>query len=425
MRLHPFALLASAAILTSVTVVSGVSGTSKGEGNSAVSVPPFVRDSDDDPCIVPLIGQNTTKDEARTFPELPPVVSELLEVVQKEKPFEFKLLDTSGKKPIGPAVLNRMGDRQKAAEISADRAQAAWNVWEGMIVESTEQLEKAGLPPDRHHPLPKKTAGMKELRAFANAVAKRAIRKPYGNNLGTHNDIVHWVQKQPQRESLSDVLNKYQFIPRLTFEKVRVLAGYVKSDAQLIETLLGSWGSVTKFTAFLSIAKLSPTIKKDAVVLQKKLLDYWSKSEKRIFDVIELLEIKTRGLTYETLDTLVEFVALKDKRAKGESSDSFKSTLKHLDEYFGVENYFESNTAKGKGTNGQANAQPGTSHQDVMSQINNIASKEHNQPSILLGTESVVKRKAESLDSGRLRKKTSPLTNDVPEDDPGFSLVLR
>uniref|UniRef100_M4B243 RxLR effector candidate protein n=1 Tax=Hyaloperonospora arabidopsidis (strain Emoy2) TaxID=559515 RepID=M4B243_HYAAE len=59
-----------------------------------------------------------------------------------------------------------------------------------------------------------------------------------------------------------------------------------------------------------------------------------------------------------------------------------------------------------------------------MSQINNIASKEHNQPSILLGTELVVKRKAESLDSGRLRKKTSPLTNDVPEDDPGLSLVL-
>ena len=141
--------------------------------------------------------------------------------------------------------------------------------------------------------------------------------------------------------------------------------------------------------------------------------------------MIELLEIKTRGLTYETLDTLVEFVVLKDERAKDKSFDPLKSTLKHLDDYFVIENYFESNTAKGKGTNGQANAQPGTSHQDVMSQINNIASKEHNQPSILLGTELVVKRKAESLDSGRLRKKTSPLTNDVPEDDPGFSLVLR
>uniref|UniRef100_A0AAV1U8A3 RxLR effector candidate protein n=2 Tax=Peronospora matthiolae TaxID=2874970 RepID=A0AAV1U8A3_9STRA len=425
MRFHPFVLLASAAVLTGVTVSVGVSGTSKGEGNSAASVPPFFPDSDDDSRNVPLIGQNAAKDEARTYPGPSRVIPELLKVVQKEKPLESKLFEISGKQQIAPGVLNRMGDSQNAAGMSADRAQAARGVWNGMIAESKTQLEASHWLAEVRPELRVLKSDTPEVRAYVNYIASRANQIPNVNSPITKDNIVKWIQKQPEAKELHTVLIKNNFIWRLDFKKMEALKDFFDGDeTKTIRTLLKSCKSATKFTDFLSIAKLSPAIRNDAVSFQQMLLRYWSTSQnEQISYVIELLQIKTRGLTYETMDTLVEFVALKEE-IKGDQLFALKRTLWHLDTYFGVDNYFESNIAKGKDTNGQANAHPGTSHQDGRSGVPSIASEEHNEPSILLRTESVVKRKAENLDSGRVRKKPSPLTNDVPEDDPGLSLVL-
>uniref|UniRef100_A0AAV1VAT6 RxLR effector candidate protein n=1 Tax=Peronospora matthiolae TaxID=2874970 RepID=A0AAV1VAT6_9STRA len=418
MRFHPFVLLASAAVLTGVTVSVGVSGTSKGEGNSAASVPPFFPDSDDDSRNVPLIGQNAAKDEARTYPGPSQVIPELLKVVQKEKPLESMLLKISGKQQIAPIV-------REAAGMSADRAQAAWDVWNGMIAESKTHLEAAHWPAKVRPELRVLMSDTPEVRAYVNYIASRVNEIAKGWPSVTKGVIVKWIQNQPEAKEITKVLQEKKFVSRINFKKMRALSEYFDGDeTKTIQTLLDSCTNVPKFTDFLSIAKLSPAIRKDAVSFQQMLLRYWSTSEKKeISDVIKLLQFETRGLTYETMDTLVEFVALKEK-IKGDQPIALIKTLEHLDVYFGVDNYFESNIAKGKDTNGQANAHPGTSHQDGRSGVPSIASEEHNEPSILLRTESVVKRKAENLDTGRVRKKPSPLTNDVPEDDPGLSLVL-
>uniref|UniRef100_A0AAV1U8W7 RxLR effector candidate protein n=1 Tax=Peronospora matthiolae TaxID=2874970 RepID=A0AAV1U8W7_9STRA len=418
MRFHPFVLLASAAVLTGVTVSVGVSDTSKEEGNSAASVPPFFPDSDDDSRNVPLIGQNAAKDEARTYPGPSQVIPVLLKVVQKEKPLESMLLEISGKQQIAPIAGG-------AAGMSADRAQAAWDVWNGMIAESKTHLEAAHWPAKVRPELRVLMSDTPDLRAYVNVLASRANKNTQRRPPIIKDNIVKWIQNQPEAKEIHTVLNRNNFISRLDFKKMWALSEYFDGDEKkTIQTLLDSFTSVPKFTAFLSIAKLSPDIRKDAVLFQQMLLRYWSTSEKKeISDVIELLQFETRGLTYETMDTLVEFVALKEE-IKGDQPIALIKTLEHLDVYFGVDNYFESNIAKGKDTNGQANAHPGTSHQDGRSGVPSIASEEHNEPSILLRTESVVKRKTENLDSGRVRKKPSPLTNDVPEDDPGLSLVL-
>nr|BAP68910.1 RxLR effector candidate protein [Hyaloperonospora arabidopsidis Emoy2] len=384
MRLHPLALLASTAVPTGAMAASGVTGPPIVEGNSVAGAPPFFPDSDDNPGHVPVIEQNTTKDEERTSSELPPqkaaekraimvrqqITSDVLnqmsggsQKTQKDNSVkEMRQIalaawdrmvgtretsGTTGREQITPDVWKRMIREIKKIDTKISNPDSALSVWDEMIRTSRVLVNAAEVPlSTRGPPLLPGRADVKDLHAFAESVAKPRRHKKDSE------DIISWMEGEAQ-EKLVDVLILHRFVPFFTFRKVKLLDKYLESDeGKLFKTLVTTWGSLSEFTTFLSIAKLKPSIEKS----QRRLLKLLLTKEVPITRLIEALNIQNKDLTYETLDILVEFVALRDEKTL---CKSIGQTLKELKDHFDPKKVKETS----KNEKGKTKVQRTTLHQ--------------------------------------------------------------
>ena len=105
------------------------------------------------------------------------------------------------------------------------------------------------------------------------------------------------------------------FFQYFTFAKVRRLQKFLGSSEEatktFFDTLSEGFGSELNFARFLSIEKQSLLNGDEAEKLQKELLTFWKKTKSEE-EVLKLIDLVKQGWIYETLDTLVQFVALRD-----------------------------------------------------------------------------------------------------------------
>ena len=112
-----------------------------------------------------------------------------------------------------------------------------------------------------------------------------------------------------------------RFIPRFSFEKARVLDLFLgpSERRRFFQTLWICFKGVRKFARFLSIEKQTLVNGREAKSLQDDLLKFWKENNKMPEEeVLELINLLEEGWTYETLDTLVEYVALRDNQKPSE-----------------------------------------------------------------------------------------------------------
>ncbi|CAI5733648.1 unnamed protein product [Hyaloperonospora brassicae] len=88
----------------------------------------------------------------------------------------------------------------------------------------------------------------------------------------------------------------------------------------LLDPLLIVFGGAAKLAPILSIAKMNPVTREKAVELRHAMLTSWAKSRKNAYavsDLLELTELKERGLVYENLDFFAEYLVLCNKISGG------------------------------------------------------------------------------------------------------------
>ena len=162
------------------------------------------------------------------------------------------------------------------------------------------------------------------------------------------------------------------FFQYFTFAKVRRLQKFLGSSEEatktFFDTLSEGFGSELKFARFLSIEKQSLLNGDEAEKLQKELLTFWKKTKSEE-EVLKLIDLVKQGWTYETLDTLVQFVAL---RGSLRPKDVDTETVKLIIDKLGDEAIIQA-INKGK----EMGVEPVTSHFGVRHNDADVASDEH------------------------------------------------
>ncbi|CAI5709384.1 unnamed protein product [Hyaloperonospora brassicae] len=295
MRLYPFVLLASTAVPTRVTDASGVSGYSHTSDNSTATYPPFTDDSNDDPANQQLVAHGITNDEERAPPVKPsydalqPLTSGI------KKTIMFKLYGGIS----GPKLTSSGWDQV----LSRD---------EDLLRMVGTRTAKGAIPDV-------------DMQEFVQ-IATPHLRKMLSMNANRFKKRFSSQDMSP--EGLAAELSNYHFFRNFSFEKVRMLQEFLgsseKATKKFFDTLSIGFGSELEFARFLSIEKKSLVNGREAKLLQKELLTFWKKTKSEE-EVLKLIDLVKQGWTYETLDTLVQFVVLRDSL---ESKDVDAETIK-------------------------------------------------------------------------------------------------
>nr|BAP68824.1 RxLR effector candidate protein [Hyaloperonospora arabidopsidis Emoy2] len=114
---------------------------------------------------------------------------------------------------------------------------------------------------------------------------------------------------------------------RVLQDHVEMLSRKEGKKLDLVDALSLRFGKVAELAPVLSIAKKSRIYGEEAKHSQQLLLDSCLKNEMSIddmFDLLELSNLKERGLTYENLDTLDTYIALHNKKYPGKKTDTIK-----------------------------------------------------------------------------------------------------
>ena len=283
-------LLDSTAVPTRVTDASGVSGYSHTSDNSTAAVPPFTDYSNDGPAKQQLVAHGIANDEERA----PPVkltrkgLQEITNEIRKTT--LFKLYGgTSGPK------LSLGG-------------------WDQALMKDEDLLRIVG---SRTRPKADSDADMQRLVQDTTRARRRNVGK------GVRNFKMWSSEQDMSPKGLALELNKRLFFQYFTFAKVRRLQKFLGSSEEatktFFDTLSEGFGSELNFARFLSIEKQTLVNGREAKSLQDDLLKFWKENNKMPEEeVLELLNLLEEGWTYETLDTLVEYVALRDNQKPSE-----------------------------------------------------------------------------------------------------------
>ncbi|CAI5729668.1 unnamed protein product [Hyaloperonospora brassicae] len=301
MRLYPFVLLASTAVRTRVTDASGVSGYSHTSDNSTATHPPFTDDSNDGPANQQLVAHGITNDEERASSGKlsRDALQKLTSGIQKTT--LFKLYGGIS----GPKLTSSGWDQAFKKDIE--------------ILDLVSQRVRIGANPDA------------DMQYVDNLVAsQQKILKWNANRFK-----INFSPQDMSTGNLIAELKKRHFFKVFGFEKVRMLQEFLgsseKATKKFFDTLSIGFGSELKFARFLSIEKQSLVNGREAKLLQKELLTFWKKTKSEE-EVLKLIDLKEQGWTYETLDTLVQFVALRDSL---ESKDVDAETIKLIMDQLG------------------------------------------------------------------------------------------
>ncbi|CAI5726695.1 unnamed protein product [Hyaloperonospora brassicae] len=294
MRLYPFVLLASTAVPTRVTDASGVSGYSHTSDNSTATTPPFTDDSNDGPANQQLVAHGITNDEERaSFGKIShDGLRKLTSGIKKTT--LFKLYGGIS----GPKLTLSGWDQAFKKDIE--------------ILDLVSQHVRNRANPDA------------DMQYVDNLVAsQRKNLKGKAKRLK-----INFSPQDMSTENLIAELKKRRFLEFFTFERLRVLQKALgpseEATKKFFDTLSGGFGGELEFARFLSIEKQSLVNGREAKLLQKELLTFWKKTKSEE-EVLKLIDLKEQGWTYETLDTLVQFVALRDSL---ESKDVGAETIK-------------------------------------------------------------------------------------------------
>ncbi|CAI5742742.1 unnamed protein product [Hyaloperonospora brassicae] len=116
--------------------------------------------------------------------------------------------------------------------------------------------------------------------------------------------------------------------PKVNFEVQRKMLDnfikrYTENEAEALQELddvLIVFDGWAKFSTALSIASKSQLIGNGAMQLRDAVIKNWLTSEKtvdQVYDMLEVSELGEDGLTYENLDTFIQFVKLHNKEVAG------------------------------------------------------------------------------------------------------------
>ncbi|CAI5743047.1 unnamed protein product [Hyaloperonospora brassicae] len=150
-------------------------------------------------------------------------------------------------------------------------------------------------------------------------------------------DIITWMDKKPQGDAVK-VLTQNGFFQEFSCAKVKALEMCFKrsDDAFLFDTLSEGFGGTDKFASLLSSAKLGPFTRHEAASYQHRLLASWHvQGRTEGGGLVDLLKLKTNPLTYETLDTLVEYIALNGGKEKLTPDRACSKTILYLRTWLG------------------------------------------------------------------------------------------
>ena len=287
MRLSSFILVTSTAVSTCTTSAPGLVGSFLGEANWTNSTPLFDDGPDDTP--VDRLVRVTTDTDERMLPDMQAAVNKLL----------------LSWEDIKSVMVHKFGG------INAHKlTPAGWS----QVMDETEQLLKRLSELDRN-------AYMTEVKAIsqtsdAEEGSLRLLKlisiseSTYRSTMAGH--IMTWMHQNPSGD-LVKVLTQNGFFQHFSCAKVKALEMCLErsNDALLFNTLSEGFGGVDKFASLLSSAKLGPFTRHEAASYQHRLLASWHAQGKAEGDtVLNLLKLDTKPMTYETLDTLVEFIAL-------------------------------------------------------------------------------------------------------------------
>ncbi|CAI5726933.1 unnamed protein product [Hyaloperonospora brassicae] len=280
MRLYPFVLLASTAVPTRVTDASGVSGYSHTSNNSTATHPPFTDDSNDGPANQQLVAHGITNDEERAPPVKPSHdgLRKLTSGIQKTT--MFKLYGGIS----GPKLTS--------------------SGWDQVLSRDGNLLRMVGTRTGNGANL---DVDMQEFVQFATSHLRNVL------STNANGFKKRFSSQDMSTEGLAAELKKRRFFKVFGFEKVRMLQEFLgsseKATKKFFDTLSIGFGSELEFARFLSIEKQSLVNEHGAEKLQKELLTFWKKTKSEE-EVLKLIDLVKQGWTYETLDTLVQFVAL-------------------------------------------------------------------------------------------------------------------
>ena len=146
-----------------------------------------------------------------------------------------------------------------------------------------------------------------------------------------------------EAKELSTILASTGFFSKFRIGRVQTLTKYVDelnavtaSNFKVFEILREGYGGLDNFAFFLSSSKLSPLTKEEAKAIQTDLLVWWRDDQRKSFnDVAVQLGFSTlwgKSLTYENMDTLIEYVALRDSLQYNQARPV---ALLHLRQLFG------------------------------------------------------------------------------------------
>uniref|UniRef100_A0AAV1TS84 RxLR effector candidate protein n=1 Tax=Peronospora matthiolae TaxID=2874970 RepID=A0AAV1TS84_9STRA len=276
MRIYTFVFLVSNAAPTRATGLPGESDHLTMEDISTASAPLFIHDPNNTR-VNRLFNSRVAMDDEERAPGLNlPKISTVLEGAQKTA--RFKLKGGASKNEITFNALHRLSGKNG----------------------KQLKLVKVG----------SRESAQEEMDRLDDVVRKMETRKFREGSDTAIVDLKIWNSAYSIKMVVA-VLKRRNFFRHICFQKVRALEQcFGENEAGLFETLSEGFGGMASFTSFLSIAKRSPIVGDFAEYLQKKLLQFWRNSEVPVDDVLNLLYLTKRGWRYETLDTLVEYVAV-------------------------------------------------------------------------------------------------------------------
>uniref|UniRef100_M4B292 RxLR effector candidate protein n=2 Tax=Hyaloperonospora arabidopsidis (strain Emoy2) TaxID=559515 RepID=M4B292_HYAAE len=291
----PFRSLAFLASITVVTHITGASKTARPltkDVNRTDSDPLSFADLSDAPANNVSSTHNTTVNEERMAGRGAPL---LRSGVMKTVLFE-----------LYGASKNMLTPTGQKAVISADEK----------ILSRVELLKSKAHVADKKAIFP---GGSQKL-AMEPLIKliKVSEEQYYANRLKTmKNNIVKWMQDRPSHE-LVEVLKEQMFFESFSYADMYVLSVCLEEfNAErdtaypLLGTLLEGFGGAAQYASFLSVARQSPITGSLAMQAQNTLLTNWRNAGLTIDQVAHKLELRWlfyRGITYENLDTFVQYV---------------------------------------------------------------------------------------------------------------------
>lgn len=288
-------------------------------------------------------------------------------------------------------------------------------------------IEKDSILLEHMRSTPLQEAG-DDLKKLCDAVKAAVAKDQFLIAPAEYLNVAYLMRDKPP-ESLIKVLNRHRVFNHFSFEKLRVLENYIGASdkKRLFETLFKGFKGVLRFTSFLSIAKQSLINGRDAELLQAKLLMFWRESGMSIDDVMKLLKVKNGDCTYESLETLVAYIAL---CTDTEPNKAYPETVKGLRKLFLNDAALKNMITKVERTLDQSS----TSHigelygdADITSSnvehinLANELKEELNRQVVAERNRQVV---ADEIDLGRLRTEILPSPDTKYKHNPGLSLDL-